>query len=440
MVFSYQRLKRFFSVNFYPPKEPPELKDNILDNSSCIQNEDKFKMFYIDNLDNDVTSNPELNYEKLSQVVKPLEHRFSYLLILPLLYLIIHVLFLLLVFGQKYTFEIKSSSDLELSSNKFGNYFSSTTSYNGQVIPTSKTSKLKPQYTVTSENLKKIADPIKIAKEKVNTPLKSNKDELFTEINNYLYNNPFLIIGKNTINYFMPTVLFNYFDLMTVNVELLFITSSLNSFIGLLILIIIFSILKQRFNVPEYKKKKINLYIMLCFGLLNISMSLIIGCYPFYLSNLTKKNVFGEYSESYLFDQIDSDSNISFKILFFMCFVLISILYNAFVISNVLILKRTFFENTKMKYKFFYKLIILVQISLLSTFFIVCLMQKNNLIVMNGTIFDNKVLFFLTPYLIYMLLGLMNFSFYFDMKYIIYRMSRNIEIDYLFEEDGDCHA
>lgn len=540
MVFSYQRLKKFFSLNYYPIKDTDSedlnsANNNAKENSSInfisnpgnlntcntfSHNNNKLNSlnnktnsskqnletevsttYFPNKSDNEVEApNKDLEY-CLSDVTTLIVKRNGSisLVSLPFIYFIIHMVTLVLLLIYKKTNDIQRESDLiisnqittakidlkvnfidktiakEESQNKINMDYSKTFALNKSnksIKSTQTQSKIKQNISASlldeikndSKNSKRFIhdktfnsqSKSEFKEKHSNQEDTSNKSQIQEKSSTQEEKKNLKVIIENSL--FSYKVVYCFFDLLTVNVELFFISSCLTSFIGLIILIIFYSILKQRYNVPEFKSKFINLYIMVTLGVLTIFMNFLIGFFPFYLkytSYFEMKNLFnnhigstengyvkefGVIKDNKIFEEIDKENqDISIKGLLFMSYICIAILYSISIISNIQLLKNIKIAGktsaSSNEYKFYHKIIILIVIVFFTTFYVLCLLQKNHSINFDFAFFENKILIYLVPYFIYIFLGILMFSFYFELNYITFRMSRNMEVDYLFENE-----
>jgi hypothetical protein len=231
----------------------------------------------------------------------------------------------------------------------------------------------------------------------------------------------------------------NYYELLEINPTIYRIYTYSTSLTGLTIVFILFSVLKQRFKVPEYREDSFKLYIMLIFGIISSFFNFAKGVVPF-LENY--KIICQNFSENFEF-KFDLSHFVFIALVFF------TILFSIYSITifNLLQNKQKLSrvvdneENNWHSYK-------IILISLLSVLLLIYLIyltflyNDKSIIILsesiNAYMNDNyKIVTAMFPYYIHILHSLLIFSMYFELKYANRSLSGNAEVDYLFENGED---
>jgi hypothetical protein len=242
----------------------------------------------------------------------------------------------------------------------------------------------------------------------------------------------------NPVGIYLPKVP-DFFQLPKINPTISHIYAIISTFSGFSIVIILFSILKQRFKVPEYRQHNFKLYIMLFFGLMSNFLNLIKG---FFL-DLEKIKIISFICE------INDDMKHKLLFLLLICF---SFLFAFYSISILYLLKNSTDDETKENHStnnlyvsefgedwLSYKLIILAFLIIFSIVYILFLMHENKLFILGGSyyndFFESNMTFVVKvfPYFLHLINSILMFSFYFELKYLNLALSQNLEVDYLFE-------
>jgi hypothetical protein len=221
----------------------------------------------------------------------------------------------------------------------------------------------------------------------------------------------------------------NYYELAKVNPLIFYIYTCITSLTGLCIVFILFSVLKQRFKVPEYQDHTFKLYIMMIFGFISNLLNFAKGFYP--------------YIENYdnLVREIQKDIKIDLSHLLFLTLIFFSVLFSVYSLT-VLDLIRTkhhngnaFALNEDNWYNF--KIITLCYLCIFTLIYVIFLLHDNNIYLMKifQSYVDEHLVFVVTvfPYFIHVINAVLVFSFYFELKYVNLALSQNLDVDYLFE-------
>lgn len=361
-----------------------------------------------------------------------IQNETNILILIPLSYLFIHLFTLVYLLFIRVKSNIEVKSDLLLKDIVFRSQGKSNSNSN-----------LKSHTDLIANELLQSDNKQHITINQLN---KSSIDE-YSKTFNVDKVMSYLIELKDNIKF---SKIYDFYSLIDNDKEFVFVSYTINSIISLIILYLIFSLLKQRFNVPEYKLNHYNLYAMFLLGFFSVILNFMIGFYPFYVKqNFTISifktktediaNTFGEYSNEAINSRIDFQSLISLKILLYTSFIVISILYALSVIVNVNFLKKISNINTgsKTHENIYFKYFFLLLNWCLSAIYIFLLINKSSdksLYLDDSRTVD--VVFALIPYFLYILHGVIMFCFYYDIKYVTYNMKKNIYVDFLFENES----
>lgn len=285
--------------------------------------------------------------------------------------------------------------------------------------------------------------------EKENFNIKRNESNIFIYHNNILKIVPLayflvkifslialLVHQKNqnfTAKTFTITVnhqCFDYFDLQNLNSSNLVHFSSLLSFVlGLTITYLHFSILNQRFKVPEYKNYFSNVYLLLLLGLIANFLDLSNG-YIFYLKDYNNYNLVFK-SETKL------DLNIAFFLIKNISSLLFSI-YSLYVMNFISSGQKE--ERDKCLY---FKFRIFISLHFVLIIFIYCSVLFNKNDIYSFSLFESfikereNIILGLLPYFIYIFEALIYLIFHFELQYLNLAVSQNIDTYNMFET-GYC--
>jgi len=227
----------------------------------------------------------------------------------------------------------------------------------------------------------------------------------------------------------------NYYDLLEANPLIFRLYSYTTALIGLAIVFILFSVLKQRFKVPEYREDSFKLYIMLIFGIISSFFNFAKGIVPF-LENY--KIICQNFSENFEF-KFDLSHFVFIALVFF------SILFSIYSI--------TIFRQLQKKQKFsrivddeehnwhIYKIMLICVLSvylLIYIIYLTFLYNDKSIIILSESVnsylkSNYKIVTAMFPYYIHVLHSLLIFSMYFELKYANRSLSQNADVDYLFE-------
>lgn len=399
------------SINFYTSKDFNYLKGNDRNLYKDIYQESK------SDEEND-DSHEKLNNHGDTNI----------LIIIPLSYLLVHVFTLVYLIFIRARLNLEVKSDLHIKDSLLlNNYdFLNNTFLN--------------KTNIFSSNMTK-----SLNFSSTNDSIISNESDDNTFINKLLQ---YLSEIKENIKVYK---IYDFYSLMDYEKEFVFVSNTLNSIISFVILYLIFSLLKQRFNVPEYKVNHYNLYAMFLLGIFSCLLNFMQGFYPLYVkqnftlslfnnnTNEKRTNTFGEYTNEEINSRIDNQSLISLKVLMYTSFIIISILYSLSVIANVNFLKKLSIgtSTSKPEESMYFKYFIILMNWALSSIYIFLLINKNR---DNTQYIENSkttdIIFALIPYFLYLLHGMMMFCFYYDIKYVTYNMKKNIYVDFLFENES----
>lgn len=222
-----------------------------------------------------------------------------------------------------------------------------------------------------------------------------------------------------------------YFILQSVNSDISIIWSFIQALLGIAIVIMLYSTLKQRFNVPEFKSQNIQLYILLACGIGNSIIEFANGVYSY----LNGVDVLFEPEQSIVF--------FNTKVLLFFIVVALSIIFAITVISNVKLMRKGQLLNENEESWFGYKLIILnILLFFTLSYLSIVLQNKGYTLFFHNQLLENNAKYITEyfPYFIHLMVGILVLSYYFDLRYCYLSLSMNLEVDYLFEEDDNTKA
>jgi hypothetical protein len=213
-----------------------------------------------------------------------------------------------------------------------------------------------------------------------------------------------------------------YFDLINVNQVIYKAYCCISSLSGIVIVLILFTTLNQRFKVPEFKDNTIRLHFMMLFGMASNLLLLYRGFFAFFKANII------ELSTS-LDDHPET---------LFIAYILFSIFFSIYSLT-MLDLLRT--QRIKEDYWYIYRVILVSFLSIFTIIYTSFLLYKNHYVTKyspNADLINHYMGYVLAmfPYFIHSLNAMKIFSYYFEIKYLNAVVSRNLDVDYLFESEG----
>jgi len=223
----------------------------------------------------------------------------------------------------------------------------------------------------------------------------------------------------------------NYFDLPKINPFIYNIYTCSTSITGLSIVIILYSVLKQRFKVPEYQNHSFKLNVTMVFG---IASNII---------NFTK-GISWPIFESYCNIVKDYQPNleIDFSHLAFLLFIFFTILFSVYSISILNLLRgRNNLNANRMNEDiwYLYKFITLIYLCFFTLVYIAFLLHGSKIFkigLLDNLMKDNYVtVIAMFPYFIHVINSVLMFTFFFELKFVNLALSQNLDVDYLFEDD-----
>ena len=299
----------------------------------------------------------------------------------------------------------------KISQNTVNNFSKFTVNYNNN--------KLKNK-TNDSKMIKQFLKTNTISNIKSNNNIKNSniiKKQTYIDINNVKHNNTY----SNLIYY-------NISNNNPILYGLCFLSSNL---IFLLLISILLSSLKQRFNVPEFKSNIFKLYISFSLGFIFIIIGIIYSLFfILYANEIIKCNFYC------------SNNYTEFKIIMFVLYTISFVLFSIALIINILSLRKSRNLPEEEEKWLTYKIIV-ISILLFSMFLYYIVMLNNNKYIsslpfnnyINDTIIDNKeYISTYFPFYIHFLLSITILTNYFEIRYCTLSLSYNKEIDNLFEE------
>jgi hypothetical protein len=228
----------------------------------------------------------------------------------------------------------------------------------------------------------------------------------------------------------------NYFELMEKISVPIVEAYTLCSFIcGCLIVYFLFSIVKQRFKVPEYKEQTYKVYIMSTIGLIANLFSLAKG-FAKRMDNFEELNLF-----------LKLQIKIGITELLFICFICFSVLFSFYSLNllNLLKQKQSYtIKSEELWYNF--RIITLCYVAVFTLIYLLFLFQFYDIItidfIMEILSRNMNYVISIFPYFIHLLNAVLFYSFYFELKYMNHALSQNLEVDYLFDienADDNCY-
>jgi hypothetical protein len=216
-------------------------------------------------------------------------------------------------------------------------------------------------------------------------------------------------------------VVTSYFDLIQINDIIYKIYCCMANLSGILIVFVLFLTLNQRFKVPEYKDNTIKLYMMILFGLISHMLNLYRGFFVFFKANIIDLgSSFEEHPET-----------------LFIGYILFSIFFSIYSLTMIDLLRT---QMTKEDYWYIYRVILVSFLSIFTIIYTSFLLYKNHYVTKyssNNNLISQYMNYVLVmfPYFIHSLNAVMVFSYYFEIKYLNMILTRNLDVDYLFEAE-----
>ncbi len=207
---------------------------------------------------------------------------------------------------------------------------------------------------------------------------------------------------------------------------------------SLSIVFILFTVLKQRFKVPEYQSHTFKLNIMLIFSVVSNILSLSRSLTP-----LVLKDYFIRARK------IQPNVELNFNQILFLTQIFFNILFSVYSLSILNLVQEKNFSasNNFMQIEiqinknkwYLYKYITIFYLSV-STLVYILFMLNNAEMLCCGILeqFMNNYREFVLamfPYFIHVMNSLLVFTFYFELKFVNMMLARNLDVDYLFDEE-----
>ncbi len=223
----------------------------------------------------------------------------------------------------------------------------------------------------------------------------------------------------------------NYYDLQKINPYIYNVYTCSTSITGLSIVIILYSVLKQRFKVPEYQNHTYKLNIMTLFGLISNLLNFAMGITP---------PIFENYYN--VVKEIQTNMEIDFSHLTFLTFVFFTILFSVYSLSVLSLLRgKNNLNANRMNEEiwYIYKLITLIYLCCFTLVYIAFLLHGSKIFKIG--FLENMIKdYYITvigmfPYFIHVINSVLMFTFYFELKFVNLALSQNLDVDYLFEDE-----
>ena len=223
----------------------------------------------------------------------------------------------------------------------------------------------------------------------------------------------------------------NYYDLPKINPFIYNIYTCSTSITGLSIVIILYSVLKQRFKVPEYQNHSFKLNIMMLFGLISNFLNFAKGITP---------PIFENYYN--IVKEIQPNLEIDFSHLTFLTFVFFTILFSVYSLSILSLLRGKNNLNANRMNEdiwYLYKFITLIYLCFFTLIYIAFLLHGSKIFkigFLENVIKDYYItVIAMFPYFIHVINSVLMFTFYFELKFVNLALSQNLDVDYLFEDE-----
>ena len=226
----------------------------------------------------------------------------------------------------------------------------------------------------------------------------------------------------------------NYYDLPKINPIVYNIYTCSTSITGLAIVIILYSVLKQRFKVPEFQTHSFKLKIMMLFGLISNFLNLAKGITPPMLENYYN-----------IVKEIQPNLEIDFSHLTFLTFIFFTILFSVYSLSILSLIRgKNNLNSNRMNEDvwYLYKFVTLIYLCFFTLVYIAFLLHGSKIIKIG--LFENLIneyystVISLFPYFIHVINSVLMFTFYFELKFVNLALSQNLDVDYLFEDEKYC--
>jgi flagellar basal body-associated protein FliL len=217
-------------------------------------------------------------------------------------------------------------------------------------------------------------------------------------------------------------VVTSYYELITVNSFIYRAYCLLTTLAGCAIVIELFLRLNQRFKVPEFKDLTLRLYVMFIFGVLSNIFNLCRGFITIFKDNFLDGDLaLNERSES-----------------IFLGYILFSLLFSIYSLLIVDLIKQ---HQIKENLWYAYKIIIICFLVMFTLIYTIFLFWKNNQSKHEPWKIINENMDYVLamfPYFIHSINALLNFSYFFEFKYLNTILSCNLDVDYLFEDSVEA--
>lgn len=223
----------------------------------------------------------------------------------------------------------------------------------------------------------------------------------------------------------------NYYDLPKINPFIYNIYTCSTSITGFSIVIILYSVLKQRFKVPEYQNHSFKLNIMMLFGLISNFLNFAKGITP---------PIFENYYN--IVKEIQPNLEIDFSHLTFLTFVFFTILFSVYSLSILSLLRGKNNLNANRMNEdiwYLYKFITLIYLCFFTLVYIAFLLHGSKIFkigFLEHLIKDYYItVIAMFPYFIHVINSVLMFTFYFELKFVNLALSQNLDVDYLFDDE-----
>ena len=216
-----------------------------------------------------------------------------------------------------------------------------------------------------------------------------------------------------------------FYYLFNIQPEFSLSMSIANAFVSLIVMLMLYLVLKQRYNVPEFKTYTIRLNFMLVYGIYACIFQLYFIYQCLNKSAIEKSN---ELDTKFLL----------YTVIIFMIHVILNITYAIIVLFNVVIIRKNQVLSQKEEQWLNLKVVIIVFLILAFTIYLVSVFNLYDyLLSFNLSIIENNKIYIYRffPFYINSLIGILHLSYYFEMRYVILSFSQNMEVNNLFNHD-----
>lgn len=236
---------------------------------------------------------------------------------------------------------------------------------------------------------------------------------------NFTYTND-IMVGQSKI--------INYFNLFKANPFVYHLYTSSNSLIGILLVLSLFNVLKQKFIFHGLENHIFKLNIMFTFGFLTNFILFGTSFIP-YLDNYEVTN-----------EQMRKEFKIELSQFLFLTMIFFSISFGIYSLIAINLLSKRSEKCKNLDNWFLYKMITIIYLISFTVIYLIVYLHKNDCVSLglNAASLSKHYNYILAlfPYFIHFLNGVLAFSFYFELKSASLVLSDKIEVNYLLEDSN----